>query len=592
MGWEAWVTIACLILILVALARTRVAPDAVFLGGLSLLLVLGILSPEDALSGLSNQGMVTVGVLYVVVAGLRDTGAIRWISESLWGRPRSLQRAQMRMMTVAGGMSAFLNNTPVVAMFVPAVNDWARRHQLSVSKLMMPLSFAAILGGMCTLIGTSTNLVVNGLVTESGLPALGMFDVTWIGLPCALVGLAYMGLVSRALLPDRRPVWSQLEDPREYTVEMLVEAHSGLVGRTIEQAGLRHLPGAYLAEIDREGQILPAVSPQEVLRANDRLVFVGIVESVVDLQKIRGLTPATDQVFKLESPRSNRCLIEAVVSNSCRLVRQTIRDGQFRSVYNAVVIAVARNGERIRKKIGDIILRPGDTLLLETTPAFVEQHRNSRDFFLVSQIEASGPIRHERASVALAILFGMVVFVTVGWLPMLHSAMLAAGLMIITRCCTTTNARRNVDWQVLVAIAAALGLGRALEVSGAAHAIAMALTGIGGGNPWLTLAAFFAMTAVFTELITNTSAAALVFPIALATADDLGVAAMPFVMTIMIAASASFLTPIGYQTNLMVYGPGGYRFTDYARFGLPLTLLIALTTILLVPLIWPFHPVT
>jgi len=587
--WQAWATLAVVATILVLLMRTRVGPDIILLGGLTVLLTLGIVTPEGALHGLANEGMVTVGVMYIVVAGLSETGGMAWIVRGLLRRPRSLLGAQVRMMTPVAALSGFMNNTPLVAMFIPAIADWARHHRLSVSKLMIPLSYAAVLGGTCTLIGTSTNLVVNGLlIEETGEPAMGMFEIAWIGLPTALVGMAYILLFSRLLLPDRRPVMAQLQDPREYTVEMLVEPGSPLVGKTIEEAGLRHLEGMFLAEIEREGQVLPAVGPQERLKENDRLLFVGIVESVIELQRIRGLKPATDQVFKLHAPRTQRTLVEAVVSNSCRLVGASIREGQFRSVYNAVVIAVARNGERIRKKIGDIVLRPGDTLLLEATPAFLAQHRNSRDFFLVSRVENSTPLRHERAVVAVGILAVMVTVVTLGWLSMLNASMLAAGLMILTRCCSGSLARRTVDWSVLLTIAAALGIARALETTGAAETIAHKIIGMAGGDPWLTLAAVYGATMLFTELITNNAAAALIFPIAMATAESLGVNFRPFVLAIMMAASASFSTPIGYQTNLMVYGPGGYRFTDYFRIGIPLNLLAWATAVTIIPRVWPF----
>jgi len=587
--WQAWTTLAVVGMVLVLLMRTRIGPDIILLGGLTLLLTLGVVTPEGALHGLSNEGMVTVGVMYIVVAGLSETGGVAFIVRGLLRRPRSLLGAQVRMMTPVAALSGFMNNTPLVAMFIPAITDWAKHHRLPVSKLMIPLSYAAVLGGTCTLIGTSTNLVVNGLVlAETDLPGLGMFEIAKIGLPTALLGMAYILLFSRLLLPDRRPVMAQLQDPREYTVEMLVEPGSPLVGQTIEQAGLRHLEGMFLAEIEREGQVLPAVGPQERLKENDRLLFVGIVESVIELQRIRGLKPATDQVFKLHAPRTQRALVEAVVSNSCRLVGASIREGQFRSVYNAVVIAVARNGERIRKKIGDIVLRPGDTLLLEATPAFLAQHRNSRDFFLVSRVENSTPLRHERAVVAVGILAVMVAVVTLGWLSMLNAAMLAAGLMILTRCCSGSLARRTVDWSVLLAIAAAFGISRALETTGAAETVARKIIGLAGGDPWLTLAAVYGVTMLFTELITNNAAAALIFPIALATSESLDVSFRPFAVAIMMAASASFSTPIGYQTNLMVYGPGGYRFTDYFRIGIPLNLLAWGTAVTLIPRIWPF----
>jgi di/tricarboxylate transporter len=474
-------------------------------------------------------------------------------------------------------------------MFLPAVIDWARQNRLPVSKLLIPLSYAAILGGTCTLIGTSTNLVVNGLMTShAGMPGLAMFEITWVGLPAALIGMAYLIFLGRWLLPDRRPVMSDLDDPRQYTVEMLVETGSPLVGKTIEEAGLRHLPGMFLVSLERDGEVLPAIGPYQRLRARDQLVFAGVVESVVDLQHIRGLVPASDQVFKLAVPRPQRCLTEAVVSDSGPLVGKSIRDGRFRNVYNAAVIAVARNGERLGGKIGDIVLRPGDTLLLEADPGFADRQRNSRDFFLVSRLPNSRPLREDRALVAIAILAGMVVAATLEWLPMLQAAMLAAGLMLVTRCISGGAARAAVDWQVLITIAASFGLGHALETTGAARHIAESLIQLAQGDPWVTLAVVYLVTMVFTELITNNAAAVLVFPIALSTSQTLGVDFLPFAIAIMMAASAAFSTPIGYQTNLMVYGPGGYRFTDYFKVGIPLNLLLAAVTIGLVPLIWRF----
>jgi len=588
-GWEAWTTVGLIAFLIAVLVFTRISADVVLIGGASLLLILGILEPQDALAGLAKEGMVTVGVLYVVVAGVRATGVVAWIVQNLLGRPQTVFQAQARIMGPVAAVSAFLNNTPVVAMMIPAISEWARKMRLPVSRLMIPLSYAAIFGGACTLIGTSTNLVVNGLlISETKMGSLGMFTIAWVGVPCALVGIAYILIFGRWLLPDRRPAVSTTDDPRQYTVEMIVEPGGPLVGKTIEQAGLRHLPNLYLMEIEREGEIRAAVSPKETLAGSDRLVFVGVVGSIVELQKMRGLKPATDQIFKLNAPPAQRCLLEAVVSDSCPLAGVSIREGRFRTVYNAVVIAVARNGERVHGKIGDIVLRPGDTLLLEAQPSFAEQHRDSRDFFLVSRVGDSERPRYERAWLAVAILFGMVAAVTFGWLSILKAALVAAGLMIVTRCARVSEARRAVDWHVLLVIAAAFALGGALQKTGAAETIATKLIGLGGGNPWLALAVVYAVAVCFTEVITNNAAAILVFPIALATAESLNVNPMPFVAAIMIGASASFATPIGYQTNLMVYGPGGYRFFDYLRIGLPLDVLMGIITVLLAPLIWPF----
>lgn len=588
MGWEAWLTVAVVAGVVGVLMATRLAADMVFLGGLTVLLLAGVLEPAQAFGGLANPGLLTVAVLYVVVSGVQETGGIHWIVQRLLGRPRSLAGAQIKLMAPVAGLSAFLNNTPVVAMLIPAVNEWARKFGLSASKLMIPLSYAAILGGTCTLIGTSTNLVVNGLVAERTDSSLRMFDLAWVGVPVAVVGLVFIVATTRWLLPERKPPMARLRDPREYSVEMLVDPDGPLVGRTIEHAGLRHLSGMFLAEIDRDGQILPAVSPRERLHAGDRLVFVGVVDSVVELQKIRGLTPATDQVFKLEGLRSERIMVEAVVSGTCPVAGRTIRDGDFRSRYDAVVIAVARNGERLGGKIGDIVIQPGDTLLLEAKEAFLEQQRNNRDFFLVSQVEDSSPPRHERAPVAMLMLAVMVVTAGAGWLSLLEAALLAGGGMLLTGCCSVETARRNIDWSVILVIAAAFGLGEAMAETGVAREIAVTVIDLAGADPVLNLAAIYLLTALFTAVLTNNAAALLMFPIAMAVAGDLDVSVMPFVVAIMMAASASFATPIGYQTNLMVYGPGGYRFSDFLRMGLPLNLVTAVMAVAIIPWVWSF----
>ncbi|HHM04175.1 MAG TPA: SLC13 family permease [Gammaproteobacteria bacterium] len=588
MGWEAWLTLAVIGACLWALATGRLAPDVILVGGVMVLLLAKVITPAQALGGLANEGMVTVGLLYIVAAGLQETGAVQWVVGSLFGRPRSLGHAQLRLMVPVAAMSAFLNNTPVVAMMIPAVRDWAKKYQISPSKLMMPLSYAAIVGGACTLIGTSTNLVINGLWTAHHGPSLGLFEIAWVGVPGVFLVIAMVLWLGRWFLPERQSAISKLDNARNYIVEMIVEPGSPLRGKSIEQAGLRHLPGMYLIEIERQGHSLPAVSPQERLAEHDRLIFAGVVESVVDLHKFRGLAPATDQVFKLNSPRSERCLVEAVVSDSCPLVGKTIREGRFRTVYNAAVIAVARNGERVQQKIGDIELRPGDTLLLEANPGFVARQRNSRDFFLVSQVEDSTPPRHDKARTALAILCAMVTAAAAGWLSMLEAAMVAAGLMVASKCIGLATARRAVDWQVLIVIAASFGLGAAMEATGAAAAIARQVIALAAGEPWLTLALTFVIAAVFTALVTNNAAAVLMFPIVLQAADSLGVSPLPFVITLMVAASASFATPIGYQTNLMVYGPGGYRFSDYFKMGIPITVATGLLTLLIAPWIWPF----
>jgi di/tricarboxylate transporter len=589
LGWQGWLTLTTIAAAFLANALTSLPAEVIFLGSLALLLVTGILDTDTALAGFSNAGMMTVAVLYVVVAGLQQTGGLTWVSQQVLGLPKSNKRALVRLMVPVMGLSAVLNNTPVVAMFIPVVNDWCRKLKISPSKLMIPLSYASIFGGICTLIGTSTNLVVNGLlIASTDHPGLKLLDIAWVGVPCALAGALFLVLTQRWLLPNRKAAFNVADDPRQYTLEMVVPANSPMAGKTVEQAGLRHLPGLYLAEIIRGQQVIPAVSPQEMLRDSDQLVFVGAVDSIVDLHRLRGLQPATDQVFKLDTPRLGRCLTEAVVSDTCPLIGKTIREGEFRTRYNAVVLAVSRNGERLQGKIGDIRLRAGDALLLETHPLFESQYRSSKDFYLVSVVPDSTPINHDKAPVALATMIGMIVLASFGWLSMLHAAILAALVMVVTGCCSPHKVLASVEWSVLLVIAASLGLGQAMDSTGVAAAIADTLLGQAHSNPWIALIMVYGVTTFLTEIVTNNAAAALIFPVALALANSLGVSFLPFVIVIMVAASASFATPIGYQTNLMVYGPGNYRFADFLRVGVPINLLFWVVAVIVTPLAFPF----
>lgn len=586
--WQKGIALAVTVVTFVSNAVTQFPTELIFLGGLGILLITGTLDEKDALAGFSNSGMLTVAVLYVVVTGLEQTGGMDWISQRLLGKPKGLLSALWRMMMPVIGISAFLNNTPVVAIFIKVVDEWCRKINISPSKLMMPLSFAAIFGGVCTLIGTSTNLVVNGmLISQANHPGIGLFDLTPVGLPCAIFGALYLLVIAR-WIPERISFHGRTDDPREYTVEMVVKPNSPLVGKSIEEAGLRHLPSLFLTEIEREGQLLQAVSPQIKLRPNDQLIFVGAKDSVIDLQRFRGLQPATNQIFKLDGDRSQRSLIEAVVSNTCPLVGKTIREGHFRNFYNAVVLAVCRNGERLKGKIGDIQLAAGDTLLLEARPSFIEQQRNAHDFYLVSGIPNSEPINYVKAPIALIILIVMVILASLTEMGMLNAAILAAILMLVTGCCSAERAIKSIEWPVLLVIAAALGIGKALETTGAASDIANIFLSFAGKDPWVSLVVIYGLTTFITEVITNNAAAALIFPFGYAISQSLAVDVLPFAIAIMIGASASFATPIGYQTNLMVYGPGGYRFSDFLKIGIPLNLVFWIVAVIIIPWVYPW----
>lgn len=585
MGFDGWATLAVLALVVAGLVREVAGPDLVFMAGLFTLAALGVLTPTETFSGFANQAMATIGALFVVSRGLRETGVLEEAVVRLFGRARGEFSALLRMCPPVAAMSAFLNNAPIVAMATPVVIDWSRRHGLAPSRFLVPLSYATMLGSTTTVIGTSVNLAVAGLMLEAGMPPMGFFELAGAGLFIAAVGLPFLVLVAPRWLPDRRDLADQVQrHRREYTTAMRVEPASRLVGQTVEEAGLRHLPGLYLVEIDRDGRTLTPVAPDETLRGEDRLVFAGVVATIVDLQRIPGLVPV--EATPLRDDRERR-LIEAVVSPSSPLVGQSIREANFRTVYDAAVIAVHRNGERVGGKIGEITLRPGDTLLLQTAAGFPRAHRNSPDFYLVSELPDSQLPRPHKARIAVAILAAMVASVVLGWLPISIASFLAAGALIVTRCINGASARASVDWSILVVIGAGFGIALAMEKSGAAEAVARVLVaGAGGFGPLATLAVVYATALLLAEMLHHAAAAAIVFPIAVAAAQQVGADPRGFVMAVALAATCAFANPTTYQTHLIVYGPGGYRFRDFVRVGLPLDLLCAAVALVAIPLVW------
>ena len=570
------------------LVWNRFPPDFILLCAVGFLVVNGILTPTEALSGLAMPGLATIAVLFVVVEGLRETGAVSWLARILLGKSRVHFIALIRLILPAALFSAFINNTPVVAIFTKAVQNWCKRSAFKPSRFLLPLSYASILGGTCTLIGTSTNLVVDSLMRQAGHSGFDLFDLSAVGVPITFVGCSYLLIATRFLLADKAGAIEQFNEVREYLLEMLVKPGCELAGQTIEEAGLRHLPGLFLVEIDRDGELFPVVSPHTVIKMDDRLIFAGAVESVIELRSIQGLVVADDQLFKMDSNAHERRLFEAVISSGNPVKGLAIREARFRHRYHAVVLSVARNGERLTGKVGDIILQPGDTLLLEAQKGFLFKYRNSRDFLLISKLENTQYIRHERAPLALFMMAVMLVLIISGTMGILQAALLAAAGMLLTGCLNIEAVRRSIDYQVLLVIACAFGLGLAVQKVGLADLIAEQALLFSGADPWVLLLLVYLTTLMLTESITNNAAAIIMFPIAMQGAASLGVSSIPYAVAIMIAASSSFITPIGYQTNLMVFGPGGYRYSDYLKLGLPLSLIVACLALWLIPRVWGF----
>lgn len=626
-----WIAVGVTVLVFALLQLRRGAPvDLLFLGGLLIVTLTGVITPVEAFEGFANPAVLMIGALLAIAAALRSCGVLDWVGQKLLGQVFTERQALGRLAIAEAISSAFLLNTALVAMMAPVVVDWCRRRSISPSRLLIPVSYLAILGGVCTLIGTSTTLVVNAKLNSqyaiertkandfaalnpgdaveithhesfaAGVKPMRFFEIGWVGLPCAIVGILYMFVVGPRLLPNRTDMIEQLGDQRrEYLVEMLVLPDCPLIGKSIEQAGLRHLPGLFLIEIDRDGDLVTPVTPEDVLHANDRMVFTGVVSTIVDLEKIPGLVPAADMTYEFHPrTRSQRHLTEAVLSRTSPLIGTTVREANFRELYNAAVVAVHRNGVRLTNKIGNIRLEPGDTLLLQTRHEFISSFRNSRDFYLVSGVEGAEPRSHHKARLAAFVSLALVVWLSVvglcptgvpaGLASPAVAAFAAVCLLIVTRCLRVSEARNAIDIQMLVTIAAALGLGRALEESGAARQFATLLVFSVGDNPYLLLVVIYLVTILLTEMLSNNAVAAMMFPFAIAVAWAGGYSPRPFVFGITLAASLSFMTPIGYQTNLMVMGPGGYRPLDYLRCGLPLAAAVTVTALLLIPRLWPF----
>jgi di/tricarboxylate transporter len=584
-----------------ALAANRVAVDIAMLGGLTLLM-LGdalfgnILSVSDAALGFANPALLLIGSLFVVAAGLERTGGIEKVARVVLGHPKSENMAIARLTVPVAMMSAVMNNTPIVAMYLAIVRDWSKRLGISASKLYMPLSFAAILGGKLTLFGTASNMVVLELYhrfiktlpeaqhATFELSQMGEFwGVAYLGVPTTLAGLTLMVLLSRRLIPARRPVEAASNDGRSFHVEMLIADDAPIDGKTVQEAGLRQLPGLFLAHIEREGETRVAGRNLR-LQSGDHLAFVGALDSVLDLRKVRGLVPVD---LDRAGPPSGHdtLLVEAVVSGRSSLVGRTVKDSNFRARYNTAIWAVHRHGEKLKGKIGDIALRAGDTLVLEARPGAASALRNNPDFYLASPVHQSDAIRHDRANVSLAILVGMVLTITLTPIPAPVAALCGAALMILTRAVRSSAARTAVNWQVLVVIGSAMGLGKAMQNTGAAQFLATSAVALfQGASPGLLIFVLFLVTATFAQLITNNGAAVLMFPICMQVTQSFPIHPHAILFTLMVAAGSTFLSPISYQTNLMVYGPGAYRFLDFLRLGAPLTLLLALVCALVAPL--------
>jgi di/tricarboxylate transporter len=637
MSFDLLLTLGVLGVVFAALTMDLLSADAVLLGGLVAVVLGGVIDLERALQGFGNATLLALGSLYVVAAGLRETGALDLASSYVLGNEKSIRRLLLRMCPSVTVYSAFLNNTPVVAMGIPAIRGWCRRHGVSPSKLLMPLSFAAILGGICTLIGTSTNLVVHGLLQSHGLTGLGFFELAWVGVPCAVIGLLYVVFVAPALTPERADIRDEEEEERADLIEVELAADSPLVGSTVEEANLTLLPGLNLVRIERGADEIAPVQAQEQLHPGDRLLFTTTdvtededtspptaadLESAdpddtpqeieeyervqrsprrdLDLSAFPGLRLAYTDV----EDRGDRELHQVVVREGSSLIGEPLNEIPFRQRFGAALTGLRRAGDRLDPPFSDVSVQPGDVLLLDTQPGFRGAHETSAEFFVTSEAGGEADKTEEEAQeqreqmrphaggwrlrLAVAVILSIVGLVGSGLLHVAVAGPLGAIILVAAGILSPGQAREAVDWNVIVVIGAALGLGQAMEASGAARLLGRGIVDATAAlGPYGLLAGVVLATAILTNIVTNNGAVALMFPIALSVAESQQLAPRALVVSITLAASMAFLTPIGYQTNLMVYGPGNYRFLDFARVGGLLQVLLWIVVIIVAPLVWP-----
>lgn len=579
------ITSAVVLLLVVALVLEWARPDLAVLGALGLLLGAGILDIEQAFAGFSSSAVVTVASLYVVAAAVHQADALAGLDPLLFGRSTALPRVLLRLLIPTALLSAFVNNTPLVAMLVPRVQSWSRRSGVAASKLLIPLSYAAVVGGTITVLGTSTNLVVSGLLTEATGAGLSLFTITVVGLPSALVAVAYLAFFGHRLLPDRSPTPDDASQLEGYLFE--VRVGDQLAGRTVEAAGLRALERAYLVHLHRGDHIVGPVAPTELLQPGDVLAFSGDATVLPELLERPGFERVVESVDRHGTEQLP--LFEAVVAPSSSLVGRTLKESDFRTHYGGAVLGIQRGDEAITTRLGRLPLRAGDLLFVEARPGFDQRWRVDRQTFQLVAARMPGveSPRRKKAAVALAIFAVMVATAATGTLSLTTAAFLGALAVVATGCLSMEDARRSLDLPVLLMIGGAFGIGVAVEVSGLAALIAdpLVTTGLALG-PLATLIAIYAITNLLTELLSNAAAAVLVLPIALASAAALEADPVPFAVVVAVAASAGFATPLGYQTNLMVMSPGGYRMVDYLRAGIPLNLIVGVVALSTVAIVW------
>lgn len=575
-----------IVFLLSALYLEWFRPTVVFFIAILFLVIGGVLTPSEALHGFGNEQLAVIILLLIISDIFRKSSVIDVLFNKLFGKSNSLSRFRFSMMLLVASFSAFFNNTPLVAMMMPYVNRWSNQKKVSASKLLIPLSYAAILGGCVTLIGTSTNLIVNGMAVDNGFEPLGIFDFTAVGLPMLILGVLYLSLFGNKLLPSKSTDAEKLyKQSREFFIETMVKSNSPLLGKTVENARLRNLKGLYLVELIRDEHSITPVSPDEILQEEDTLIFAGETTAVEEISKSDlGLTlPKT--VERMIDKKSS--INEIVVSFNSSLIGKKVMDTDFRARFDAAIVAVHRNGEKLSGKIGEIELRAGDVLLVFSGSDFLSRTKNNQAFYILTHTEEPEDINVTKVSLVFLSLLASIIISATTTIPLIIGLSVVLMLAIFMKIVPLNEIRKGMDFELIMLIAFGLAFGKAMINSGASLYIAdlfLLLNNYVGSIGFLMI--MFIVTNILAAYITNKAAVAILFPISIALAADLGFNPIPFILIVSFGAAANFITPIGYQTNLMVYGPGGYSFKDFMKVGMPLTILYMIVSALILNYIY------
>jgi di/tricarboxylate transporter len=589
LGLPGWITIVTVLSIFFVMAKTRIPAVVAFLGAMTVLLVTGIISEAEGMAGFGSEPVVVHAAFFVVMAGLMQTGVLYWLTKHLLGNPNEYRQALVKLMLPIASLAAFLNSVNVVALFIDVVRIWARRLGTEPSRLLIPLSYAATLGGTCTLIGNSSNLVISGLYAERTGRALSFFAPLIPGLFCTVIGIG-MVIILRNFIPRRQSPESTFESTSDYTVELLVPTDNPAVGLSVNDAGLRNVRGGSLIEIVRfDKEIIAPVPQDEFILGGDRLIYSGQINEILELKKSHGLVAADHHVYSISEIDNNRKMRTAYIGFGSDLIGSRMSDNQFEHRTDIVLVAVARQGKRVNIQPREVELEAGDTLLLECPPKedneIAMMTKGSLTFFDSHFVPQLGK-KTIYSSIILVIMF---ILSSLHVMPLMATTMLAAGAMLLLKCCRAQNVTKYIEWELLLILGATVVFSTAITKTGIADVAANSLLQLCGNNPLIVMAVMCILASLVSEAVSDVAACGVFFPIVYQEAIELGCDPMPFVISLMIAVTTSFASPIGSSTHMLIYGPGGFKFSDFLRIGFLMHVVLLAANLLIVNIIYPLH---